>query len=68
MKNKTQDCSSCGLKSITKNETGLCKKLLGEKTTCYFCLSCFAEYLDTTVDDLNAKIEEFMEQDCILFR
>lgn len=64
---KPQGCSICGITPISKNEIGVCKKLLGEKTESFFCLSCFAEYLDTTVDDLNAKIEEFKEQGCTLF-
>lgn len=33
----------------------------------FFCLDCFASYLDTTVEELNEKIEEFKEEGCKLF-
>ncbi|MDR3320095.1 MAG: hypothetical protein LBS77_04025 [Desulfovibrio sp.] len=46
---------------------GLNKKLLGIKVTRFYCLSCFANYLDVTVEELLAKVEEFKEQGCKLF-
>jgi uncharacterized protein YlaI len=60
-------CTICNEVTLTQNEIGLCKKLLGEKIENYFCISCLADYLDTTIEDLNAKIGDFKEQGCVLF-
>ena len=68
MANKNKiSCVICGKKDISKNEIGLCKKLLGRNLDKYFCIDCLAEYLDTTKDDLNNKIEDFKAQGCTLF-
>ena len=61
------ECSSCKKKPLSKNEVGICKKLLGKSPKAYFCLDCLASYLDTTVEDLEDKIEEFKEEGCKLF-
>lgn len=61
------ECSSCRKKPISKDEVGVCKKLLGRSTKVFFCLSCFASYLDITVEELEEKIEEFKEEGCKLF-
>lgn len=61
------ECSSCRKKPLSKDEVGICKKLLGKRIKTYFCLDCLASYLDTTVDDLLEKIEEFKEEGCKLF-
>ena len=61
------ECSSCRKKPLSKDEVGICKKLLGKSPKAYFCLDCLASYLDTTVDDLVEKIEEFKEEGCKLF-
>ena len=68
MASKQNNCIICDKSPLEKNEVGVCKKMLGDKTVNFFCLPCLAEYLDTTVDDLNAKIEEFREQGCTLFQ
>ncbi len=64
---KQIDCYSCGKKNLDKNTIGLNKKLLGKEVRNYFCKDCLADYLDTTVDDLNEKIEEFKDEGCTLF-
>ena len=61
------ECSSCRKKPLTKDEIGICKKMLGLSPKAFFCLDCLAAYLDTTVDDLIDKIEEFKEEGCKLF-
>lgn len=63
----TIECSSCRKKPLSKDEVGVCKKMLGKGTKKFFCLDCFASYLDTTVEELNEKIEEFKEEGCKLF-
>ena len=60
-------CFSCGKPDLEKNEIGINKKLLGEQIENYYCLNCLADYLEATVDELNAKIEEFKEEGCKLF-
>lgn len=64
---KTKSCLNCGHTPLCKNEVGVSKKLLGGKIEHFFCLACLADYIDTTVEDLNYKIDEFKEQGCILF-
>ncbi len=61
------DCVSCGKKTLSKDEIGINKKLLGEEITNYYCLDCLAEYLNTSTQDIMDKIEDFKEQGCKLF-
>ena len=63
----SKTCSSCRKTPLSKDEVAICKKLLGTTTRTFFCIDCFAAYLDTTVDDLLEKIEEFKEEGCKLF-
>lgn len=63
---KKAKCYLCD-KELEKNEVGLSKKLLGRNIIRYYCISCLADYLDISVDDLLSKIEEFKEQGCRLF-
>lgn len=60
-------CISCGIGNLDKNTIGINKKLLGEKIDKFYCMDCFAGYLDTTVDELLEKIEDFKEDGCKLF-
>lgn len=64
---KKQTCVSCGKDLTKKNEIGINKKLLGEKTGAFYCMDCLAEYLGVTMKDIRDKIEEFKEQGCKLF-
>lgn len=59
-------CRQCG-KTITKDEKGLNKKLISKKVKEYMCISCLADYLQTSEEALNEKIEEFKEEGCTLF-
>lgn len=61
------ECCSCRKKPLSKDEVGICKKMLGKSIKSFFCMNCLASYLDTTVDDLAEKIEEFKEEGCKLF-
>ncbi len=60
---KTHGCGE-----ITKNEVGITKKLLGTKSKNFYCIDCLAEYLEVTSEELEAKIEEFKEEGCTLFK
>ncbi len=61
------DCISCVKEKISKDEIGINKKLLGEKVENFYCMSCLADFLGCTVDDLLDKIEQFKEEGCTLF-
>jgi biotin operon repressor len=64
---KQHSCVSCGKEKLSKNEVGITQKLIGEKTTVFYCTECLAEYLDVTVEEIDDKIAEFKEQGCKLF-
>ena len=59
-------CDSCG-KRLMNDEIALCRKLNGLDTEEYLCLECMAEELDTSVEELLLKIEDFKEGGCLLF-
>ena len=61
-------CYVCGKTPLTKNEVGLTKKLIDKKATSFYCIDCLAENLEVTTEELEAKIEEFKEEGCILFK
>lgn len=65
--NKQYNCISCGKQSLSRNEIGINKKLLGEDLEGYYCLDCLAEYLEVTPQDILDKIEEFKDEGCKLF-
>lgn len=53
---------------MTKDEIGLTKKIIDKKAATFYCLSCMAEYLEVTEEELLAKIEEFKNAGCTLFK
>jgi len=61
------DCVSCRKKNLSKNIIGINKKLLGSNVANYYCLECLSGYLDTSVEALQDKIEEFRDEGCKLF-
>lgn len=65
---KNVACKSCYKESLTKDEVGISKKLLGEGDDDVLCLDCLAAYLDCSVDNLLDKIEEFKDEGCALFQ
>ena len=64
----TKTCQYCE-RALSKDEIGLSKKLFeveskrGKQT----CLTCMAEVLEVSEDDLRDKIEEFKAAGCKLF-
>lgn len=67
MKEKHVTCVACGKKPLTKDEIGICKKLLKVDTKVFYCLSCLADYLAVSEQDILDKIQEFKEEGCKLF-
>ena len=61
-----EKCFKCEME-LSKDDIALCKKLLGKKTRQFFCRVHLAELLDTDVDALNEKVEQFKEEGCTLF-
>lgn len=59
-------CKTCN-KTVTFNEIGLSKKLLGRNATEFECIECLAKRFNCTIDRLNQKITEFKAQGCTLF-
>ena len=62
------NCCVCGKSVLSKDEIGLSKKLIGKNTKNFYCISCLANYLDVTEEELQDKLEEFKEEGCVLFR
>ena len=63
---KEKNCYVCD-KSLSKNEIGLSKKLIGKSTSKFYCIDCLAEQLEVSTDELIDKIEEFKDEGCTLF-
>lgn len=61
-------CYVCGKEDLTKDEIGLSKKLINMKYSTFYCLSCLAEHLEVTEDDLLEKIDDFKNEGCELFQ
>lgn len=61
-------CYVCAKAPLTKDEIGLTKKIIDRKATAFYCLSCLAEYLEVTEEELLAKIEDFKNEGCTLFK
>ena len=61
-------CYVCGKTPLSKDEIGLTKKLIDKKTDKFYCLSCLAECLEVTEEELLAKVQEFKDEGCKLFK
>ncbi len=61
-------CEVCGKSDIEKDVIALNKKLFSKDVKNFYCLSCMAEVLGATEEDLLDKIEEFKEEGCTLFK
>lgn len=63
---KKRICCDCG-REVTKDESALTRKLVDLDAEEFYCISCLAEFIGCTVQDLREKIQEFKEQGCTLF-
>lgn len=64
---KTINCIACFKENLSKDTIGINKKLLGRSIDSYYCMDCLADFLDTTIEELEDKIEEFKDEGCDLF-
>ena len=65
---ETKHCYVCGKSPLSKDEIGLAKKLIDKNTKQFYCLSCLADYFEVTEEELLAKVEQFKEEGCTLFK
>lgn len=63
---RAERCFGCGGEA-DRDTVGLNMKLFGEDVSSFFCLSCLAESLDVSEEELLAKVEDFKAQGCKLF-
>ena len=68
MEDKVKTCYVCGKTPLSKDEVGITKKLIDRKSQIFYCISCLADYLEVTPEELLAKVEEFKEEGCTLFK
>lgn len=59
-------CEKCSV-VVEKDIIALNKKLISKYTKEFFCINCLADFLDTGVETLTEKIEQFKEEGCTLF-
>ena len=64
---KQINCAYCDKEKLSKNEIGLNKKLIHPQIERMMCLTCMAEYFETTEEELKEMIERFKRQGCALF-
>ena len=65
---KKANCVSCFKTDLDKDTIGINKKLLGLNVKEFYCMTCLAAYLGVTEEELLAKVEEFKEEGCTLFK
>lgn len=61
-------CYVCGKSPLSKDEVGITRKLINKNAKEFFCISCLAEHLEVTEEELLDKIEEFKDEGCTLFK
>ena len=64
---KQTNCAYCGKEKLSMDEIGLNKKLIHPQVERMTCLTCMAEYFETTEEELKEMIVEFKRQGCALF-
>ena len=62
-----KSCCVCGKSPLSKDELALYKKLMDKNAVNVCCLTCLADFLAVSEEDLLVKIEEFKEAGCTLF-
>ena len=62
----SSQCIRCG-KSLTKEDVGLHKKLLGRAAEEFMCIDCLAAEFKVSRQLLEEKIHQFRAMGCTLF-
>lgn len=63
-----KNCYVCGKAPLSKDEVGIMRKLIDKDTKYFYCYNCLADYLEVDVDSLLAKIQDFKDEGCELFK
>lgn len=61
------NCYICGEPNLTRDVVGLNKKLISRNLRKFHCITCLADYLEISVEDLEERIEYFKDSGCALF-
>ena len=61
-------CYVCGKEPLVKDEVGLTKKLINKNAKQFYCLAWLADESEVTQEELLAKVEQFKEEGCTLFK
>ena len=64
---KQINCVYCSKEKLSKNEIGLNKKFINQQVEQMMCLTCMADYFETTEEELKEMIERFKREGCELF-
>lgn len=59
-------CARC-TRELTRDETGLSRKLISRATTVFYCIDCLAQEYRITPAQLREMIEHFRASGCTLF-
>lgn len=60
-------CARCG-RELTRDETGISRKLISRATQVFYCLDCLSVEFSTDRQTLEDMIERFRKAGCTLFR
>ncbi len=60
------NCAECG-KPLTRDETGLSRKLINRAARECFCLDCLGRRFKVTPEQLTEMAEHFRKAGCTLF-
>jgi uncharacterized protein YlaI len=60
-------CAYCDKVNLSKDELGLNKKLIHPQIERMMCMTCMAEYLEMTEEELQELMKRFKRQGCSLF-
>ena len=60
------NCAECGA-PLTRDETGLSRKLISRGTETFYCLTCLSRKFNVPVSQLEELIERFRQAGCTLF-
>jgi hypothetical protein len=66
-RSKQTNCAYCGKENLSGDVIGLNKKLVGLTAERMMCLTCMAEDLETTEEELLEFVERFKREGCKLF-
>lgn len=61
------NCARCGT-ALTRDETGLSRKLINRATRTFYCIDCLSKEFSTDRQSLEGLIARLREAGCTLFK